>query len=49
MTAHASIGHFTLRALLGAHSDELVGAAREPTDDEEVGFTVDRLRNGGAS
>jgi hypothetical protein len=47
MTDHSSIGHFTLRALLGAHSDELVGAAPEPTDDE-VGFTVDRLRHGGS-
>lgn len=47
MTGHASIGHITLRALLGVHSDELVGTAREPTDDDQVGFAVDRLRHGG--
>jgi len=43
MTDHSSLGHVALRALLGVRSDELVGAACEPTADDAGGFTVDRL------
>jgi hypothetical protein len=47
MTVRPYIGNIGISALLGVQSDELLGPAREPTDDDDwIGFSVDSIPGG---